>query len=225
MWTLVELSEDLSLVDLVVAMDSALHRRLCSVTDLESAALAGRRGVRAYRRAVALADRRSESAWETILRLVHVLSGITDVEPQHELRASDGELIARGDLWLRGTNRWAEYDGGVHRDASVHGRDLRRDKWLARIGRERYGYIAAEILHEPHMVVRDAETALGLAHDPSRLQGWLAEYRVSSLSGAGARRLAGRLARFERSTPRRRRTRGSRPGSAAPGGASGSGNE
>jgi hypothetical protein len=210
-WTLVELSEDLALVDLVTAMDSALHRGLCTVTGLASAAVAGRRGVRTYRRAVALADGRSESPWETVLRLVHVLGGITEIEPQHELRAEDGELLARGDLWLRGTRRWAEYDGGVHRDAAAHGRDLRRDKWLARERWERFGYIAAEIHHEPQMILRDAETALGLAHDPRRVDGWLAEYRRCSLSWRGAVTLARRLSRFERPTSRRR-SRRVRPG-------------
>ena len=202
-WTLVELSEDLALVDLVIAMDSALHRGLCTAKELEAADVAGRRGVRTFRRAVALTDMRSESAWETVLRLVHVLGGITDVVPQHELRADDGELIARGDLWLRGTRRWVEYDGGVHRDAATHGRDLRRDKSLARLRWERYGYIAAEIHREPHMILHDAESALGLSHDPQRVTGWLEEYRKSALSTPGARQLSRRLARYERPAPRR----------------------
>jgi hypothetical protein len=211
-WTLVELAEDLALVDLVAAMDSALNRKLCTLTELESAAVAGRRGVRTFRRAVSLADGRSESAWESVLRLLHVLCGITDVEPQHESRTAEGELLARGDLWLRGSRRWVEYDGGAHRDASTHAKDLRRDKWLARMGWERYGYIAAEIHNEPQTIVRDAESALGMPHDPSRLDGWLAEYRLCSLSSPGASALGRRLARFERPTARRR-SRGRGPSS------------
>lgn len=206
-WTLVELAEDLTLVDLVVAMDSALQLGRSSRRALESAEVRGRRGARTYRQALMLADGRSESAWETVLRLVHVLGGIVDIEPQHQLRTEDGEPCARGDLWLRGTRRWAEYDGSVHRDPAVHRRDLRRDKLLARIGWERYGYTAPEIHREPHQILADAETALGLPHDPQRVEGWLVEYRRSSLSRPGAARLARRLARFERPAPRRRSAR------------------
>jgi len=204
-WTLVDLAEDLALIDLVTAMDSALRLGLCDSVELTAAAVAGRRGVRTYRRAVALADGRSESPWETVLRLLHVLAGITEVEPQHEMRAEDGELLGRGDLWLRGTRRWVEYDGAVHRDAAVHQRDVRRDKWLARIRWERYGYVAKEIHVQPGMILDDAEAALGLHHDPRRLEAWLREYRLCSLSPPGARRLSRRLTRYERSTPPRRR--------------------
>jgi len=213
-WTLVELAEDLALIDLVVAMDSALQLGLSSRRALESAVVRGRRGARTYRRALTLADGRSESAWETILRLLHVLGGIVDVEPQHQIRTEDGEPCARGDLWLRGTRRWAEYDGGVHRDAAVHRRDLRRDKLLARIGWERYGYTAAEIHREPRQILADAAAALGLSHRPERVEGWLVEYQRSSLSRPGAARLARRLARFERPSPRRRPPRDPSAGTA-----------
>ncbi|MDQ3627243.1 MAG: hypothetical protein M3419_00155 [Actinomycetota bacterium] len=194
-WTIAELAHDFALVDLVVALDSALHARLCSAAELASVTVTGQRGVRTLRRAVDLADGRSESAWETVLRLVHVLGGITDIEPQRELRTPDGELLARGDLWLRGTRRFAEYDGGVHREAAVHRRDLQRDRLLARLSWERYGYTAVEIHREPQQILADAEAALGLSHDPRRVEGWLAEYRLSSLSNPGAARLARRLVR------------------------------
>lgn len=205
-WTLVELAEDLALVDLVVAMDSALFLGQCTKRDLVEAAVPGRRGVRVYRRALQLCDGRSESAWETILRLVHVLSGITDVEPQWKVRDARGEIVARADLRIGSTRRLHEYDGADHRSVRRHQSDLRREKALARLAMDRYGYTAREIHQAPDQIVRDAENALGLVHQPGRVQGWLAEYECSSLSDAGRFALRRRLARFDRMTSPRART-------------------
>ncbi|UYM06754.1 hypothetical protein [Solicola gregarius] len=197
-WTILELAEDLSLIDLVVAIDSALHLGDCTMASLDRAVVPGRRGVKRLRRAMVLADGRSESAWETILRLVHVLSGITDVEPQACIRDAAGTIVARADLRLGTTRRLSEYDGAVHRDGPQHRADLRREKLLIRIGFERFGYTASEIHREASRILLDAEGALGLRHDPRRIQGWLVEYRRSSLTPGGRDRLAARMHRFVR---------------------------
>lgn len=204
-WTILELAEDLALVDLVVAIDSALHVKDCTKASMAEAIVPGWRGTKRLRRAPALADGRSESPWETILRLVPVLSGITDVEPQSYLRDESGRIVARGDLRLGHTRQIPEYDGGVHRPKEQHRKDLRRDKLLARLGFERYGYTATEIHYSVRHIIDDAEDALGLGHDSSRVDGWLEEYRRSSLSRAGRMALANRMARFERPDPPRRR--------------------
>jgi hypothetical protein len=92
----------------------------------------------------------------------------------------------------------------VHREGGQHGDDLGRDKVLARIQWERYGYTANEIRVAPGRILRDAEEALDLPHDPRRVTAWLAEYERSSLSPAGWRALAHRLRRFDRiDLPRR----------------------
>jgi len=202
-WTLVELAEDLSLIDLVVAMDSALRRRQCAYAQLAAAAVPGRRGVRLYRRALSLCDGRSESAWETVLRLLHVLGGLFDVRPQQVVRDAQGAVVARADLRV-GPRRLHEYDGAEHRGRAQHQADLRRDKALARLGLERYGYTAIEIHRSPGQILKDAEDALGLDHDPGRVQAWLEEYDRSSFSDLGAAQLSARLRRFERQTPRTR---------------------
>ncbi|MDN5853563.1 MAG: hypothetical protein L0K86_12095 [Actinomycetia bacterium] len=210
-WTILELAEDLSLIDLVVVIDSALQLDDCTVESLRRAIVPGRRGVKRLRRALELADGRSESPWETILRLVHVLSGIDDVEPQAKLRDQTGTVVARADLRLGATRRLSEYDGAAHRDGPQHRRDLRREKLLLRLGFERYGYTAVEIHQEAQRILLDAEEALGIAHDPTRIRGWLAEYRLSTLSATGRHRLATRMQRFTRDTPprstRRKHTR------------------
>lgn len=204
-WTIVELAEHLSFVDVVVVIDHALHQGVTTIEEIRATMVRGRRGVRVLRRALAVADGRSESPWETALRLLHVLSGIA-VTPQHQVVNAVGRVVARGDLGIVGTNRLAEYDGADHRDRDQHRRDLRRDKILARLNVERYGYTAIEILDGPATVIGDACAALNVPFDERRVAPWLEEVTRCSLTAAGRRALTTRLRRFDRSqAPRRRR--------------------
>jgi hypothetical protein len=79
--TLLACARDLGLIDLVVLLDCVLHLRLVDRDELERVASQHRRGAPALRRALLLADGRSESPWETILRLFHVVCGL-EVWPQ-----------------------------------------------------------------------------------------------------------------------------------------------
>jgi very-short-patch-repair endonuclease len=201
-WTIVELAEHLSLIDLVVVIDCALHRGETSIDRIRSTMRKGRRGVRVLRQALALADGRSESPWETLLRLLHVLSGIA-VEPQHELRDDGGEVVYRLDLLVIGTRRASEFDGADHRTRDGHRRDLRRERLLLRHGIERFGYCAPELRHESSTIIRDAEDALGWSHDPMRIKFWRHEFERSSFTPHGYGSLLRRLQRFVRiTTPR-----------------------
>ncbi|MFY0408692.1 hypothetical protein [Solicola sp. PLA-1-18] len=202
-WTIAELAEDLGLIDLVVVIDSALHLEQCTLEDLWAVTIPGRRGVRVLRQAIRLADGRSESAWETILRLLHVLSEVTDVQPQYVVKDRRGQFVARADLRVGRTRRIHEYDGGIHRDRDRHADDLRREKALNRAGWDRHGYTAAEIVRTPEQVVMDAEHARGREFDPRQMVVWRAEVERSSLSAAGRARLDGRLRRFDRREPPR----------------------
>ena len=195
---LAQLARDLSLLDLIAVMDSALHLRDTSIEQIATSLRPHQWGAPMLRRAMADADGRAESWWETPLRLLHVWSGI-DVEPQYKLRDDWGEVIVRGDLWVVGTRRLHEYDGAVHDEQEVRTRDLGRDKTLGRIRWERYGYVARDIVRGPEQIVRDAEDALGLPYRPQRLKRWRAEVARSTLSVAGRRRLARRLQRYDRS--------------------------
>jgi hypothetical protein len=198
-WTIVELSEHLALLDLVAVIDSALHLGHTSVGLIRATMVRGRRGVRVLRRALDVVDGRSESWWESMLRLLHVLSGF-EVEPQHVVRNAAGVEIARGDLLIVGTSRLAEFDGADHRERQQHQRDLRREKAPAREGIERYGYTATDLIHSPELVVHDAETARGLAHLPGRVGLWRAEAHLATISVPGQRALRGRLQRLVRTT-------------------------
>lgn len=168
-WTINELAEDLALLDLVAMIDSAIQLRQCTLESIWTSLVPGRRGVRRLRRALSYVDGRSESWWESMLRMLHELSGIR-VEPQTRLVDGRGDLIGRMDLWIKGTDRYPEYDGADHRTAHRHRKDLRRDKSASRYGAERYGYTADEIRHDPLSVLRDADRALERRHDPMRLK-------------------------------------------------------
>jgi len=193
--TLVELARDLTLVDLVPMVDCAVAAGTAAEAIL-AAAQPGCRGRRVLQRAVALADPRSESWWESVLRLVHVVAGLGPVDCQVDVTGDHGS-IARADLHLVGTNRYPECDGGEHRTPDRHERDLRRDKAMLRAGAERYGYTAGEIARQPQVIIRDAEDARGLAHDERRVNRWWAVARASSLTPYGRTRLAGRLRRYQ----------------------------
>lgn len=213
--TLLELARDLTLVDLVPIVDCALAT---GTSREEILAAAGRRarGAVTLRAAVRLADPRSESWWESILRLQHVLTGLGPVESQVEIR-DEGLLVARADLHLTGTNRYPECDGGEHRDRKRHLKDLRRDKAMQRLGRERYGYSTGEIASQPETVIRDAEDARGLEHDGDRSRQWWRAARTSTVTAYGRTRLSARLERYRLAAERRVAPSGriQRPGTTA----------
>lgn len=192
--TLLELARDLALIDLVPMVDCALNQGTTADSILHAAS--GRmRGSVVLRRAVALADPRSESWWETVLRLQHTTVGLGPVRCQVDLH--DGSrFVARADLHLAGTDRYPECDGGGHRDRDQHVSDLRRDKDLQRLGLDRYGYSTAEIATKPDDVIRDAEVARGLPHDPARIAAWRRLAGPSTLTGHGRARLRSRLRRY-----------------------------
>ena len=153
-------SRDLGLLDLVVLIDSALHLEMCTRSDLEAVAAAGRPGSRSLREALIWCDRRSESAWETLLRILHRASGI-DVEPQVDIHDERGVFIGRADLLVTGTRMLQEYDGADHRKPGQYRRDRRRDGALATSGYVRQGWVANQAIHDGWLILRAATDALG----------------------------------------------------------------
>ncbi|MFT4263514.1 MAG: hypothetical protein QM572_09045 [Nocardioides sp.] len=150
----------LGLLDAVVLLDSALHQRLCTLDELAIIARRKRRGVRLLRAALELADGRSESAWETMLRLLHVSCGVV-VTPQVDLFDERGRFVARVDLMVDETGQIQEYDGAQHRDAVVQLDDLARERRLADIGRTRRAYVARHLLQTPEVVLEPIGAVTG----------------------------------------------------------------
>lgn len=189
--TLLACARDLSLLDLLVLLDCALQRGEVTGEQLASVASSRRRGAPLLRRALSYADGRSESPWETLLRMLHVACGI-DAQPQYEL-VHDGVLVARGDLRITGTTTLHEYDGGDHLERPRQRKDLKRSRRLGDVEWTRRGYTREDVLHQGVGILRDADRALGRPHDPRRIRAWNALLRESCFTPAGLARLARRL--------------------------------
>lgn len=182
----------LSLLDLVVLVDSALRARDIELVELWLVCRLRRRGVPKLRRALALVDGGAHSVMETLLRVLHVVCG-HDVLTQHVVLDAYGDFVAQGDLWLRGTATLQEYDGRVHTEPDQFRKDRRRDRRLLCSGWVRNGYTDEDLLRRPVSILRDADAAVGRPHDPSRIRAWLELYRESCFTPVGRAALAERL--------------------------------
>ena len=183
--TLLAAARDLGLLDLVAMADWALRAGDCTLTDLQALASQPRRGAPALRALLPLVDRRSESPWESILRVLHRAADI-EVEPQYEITDDRGRFLARADLWLVGTRRIHEYDGEVHRSVDAHRSDLGRDRRLVEADWQRCGYTSREVLRGGASIIASADAVLGRTWDPARLAAWRALV-ADSLYGSGGR--------------------------------------
>jgi len=179
--TLKDLAADWSLIDLVVMADAALHFGDCSDAEWQAAGKSrGGRGIRNLRRATTLTDGRSESAMETLLRLVVVLSGLPAPRPQVILLDDAGGWLARVDLLGPDGLTVLEYDGASHDAPKRHNSDVRRWALLRRHGFKVFPYTARDLFRGAADVVADYQDALGLPLDPSAVEGWLREFKKSS---------------------------------------------
>jgi very-short-patch-repair endonuclease len=169
--TLLACARDLGILDVVILADSALRVGDVTVTELKITASQRRRGAPRLREVIRLLDPRSESAWESVLRVLHRAAEIP-VEPQHEILDESGRLLARADLLIKGTRRIHEYDGAVHREANVHQKDLKRDRILIMGDWQRFGFTSAHILNDGAAIIRDVDNLFGRPWDSSRFQAW-----------------------------------------------------
>ena len=188
-------ARDLGLLDLVVMLDSVLAAQAELRGPLEELAATARRGAPRLRRALELCDPRAESPWETMLRVLLVVSGHL-VRPQHQVLDPSGAPVVRADLWLVGTTTLMEYDGDVHQPRAQQVRDLRRLRRLHRDGGPewvRHGYTSEDVVGRAVGILRDADDAVGRLHDPARVRAWHDLLRDSARTPAGCERLRLRL--------------------------------
>jgi hypothetical protein len=182
----------LRLLDLIVLCDAALHLRLCTLAELKAAAALQRRGAPMLRRALRYVDGRSQSAWETLLRILHVVCNVP-VEPQAIITAPDGTFVAQGDLLIVGTRTLHEYDGGDHLPRPQQRKDLKRHRRLDRVEFTRHGYTSYDVLHQAVGILRDADEALDRPHRPERIRKWHALLADSLFTPSGTQRFLDRL--------------------------------
>lgn len=187
--TLLALARDLAPLDLIVLADSAVRQGDVTVEELAHIATGTRRrGAPALRALVPQIDAHSESAWESVMRVLHRAADIP-VEPQHELTDDDGRFVARADLWICGTRRVHEYDGGIHREPEVHASDLTRDRAISLARWVRHGFTNKHLLHGGASIIRGTDDLLDRAWDVRRLQAWEGALNASMLRPAGRKRV------------------------------------
>lgn len=208
--TLLACARWLCLIDMVVLLDCVLHTQQCDERELRAIITPKRPGAAALARALAWADGRSESPFESLTRLLHVMCGI-DVEPQYVIRDDGGAEVARVDLLIVGTNAAPEYDGDEHEQAARRVKDRRRDRAIDAEGYVRRGYTSGDILRRGVTVLQDADRSLGRPHDPSRIRPWHEALRKSLFTSSGQ---AAFLDRVNPRVPERRRP-GAHPDEAA----------
>lgn len=190
---LLRCARDLDLLDLVVLVESALRAGDVTRRDLDRIAGTRRPGVRMLRQAVALAEPRSESPMETLLRLFLWCADVA-VEVQSPILDDRGREVGRADLRVRGTDLLLEYDGGVHRDPARQAADLRRERLLADLRLPRRAYTLPELVDHPAVVMAEVDRLLRRTTHRRRLQLWRSLVAHSAYTPAGRARLRSRWA-------------------------------
>jgi len=109
----------LSIDDLIVMGDGLVRRKnpLATMGQLAEtvSAHSGQRGYVKLSRALPQIRTRTDSARETLLRLIVVRAGFPEPEINPEIRNGFGAVIAHGDIVFREYRTIVEYDGGQHR--------------------------------------------------------------------------------------------------------------
>lgn len=161
--TVIDLARTNSFRDGVVAADSALRKRLTTKPELCSIirACAGWRGITEARAVAEFSDARSESAFESIARVVFHLCGL----PPPELQAwvgGGGVVIGRTDFFWPDFSTIAEADGAMkYADPQQARIQLDRDARLREAGFEVVHFGWRELHLNPDQVVDSIKLAFG----------------------------------------------------------------
>jgi very-short-patch-repair endonuclease len=152
--TVFDVSQRLPVTEATAVADMALHANLVQLTSLQERAdqLAGRKGVKRFRRVVDLAEPKAESPMETRLRLVLVLGGLPRPQVQANLEDEHGDFVGRADLYYPQKRLVIEYDGTTHRDSVVE--DDRRQNRLVGAGYIVLRFAASDMAWPKAIVIR-----------------------------------------------------------------------
>lgn len=129
--TWIALASVLRVDELIVLGDGLVCRKnpIATVDQLEEAVECAKRrpGVKKLRRAMLEIRQNTDSARETLLRLMLVRAGLPEPEINGELVNEYGAFVAFGDILYRKERVLVEYDGGGHRqDEKQFHRDINR---------------------------------------------------------------------------------------------------
>lgn len=188
---LLRCARDLGRLDLRILLESARRVGHVHAADMEALLVSGRPGVRLLRSVWESSTGRSDSAGESVLQEFHDALEISYVA-QKELYDEQGQLVAKADLWIVGTDRLHEYDGGVHRDPKVHRNDLRRERGLGRAHHARRGFSLDDLLNHALVTMQEIDRDLGRPSRLRRYRSWQATVDQSLYSHAGRERVMNR---------------------------------
>jgi very-short-patch-repair endonuclease len=166
--TPLDLCRRLSLIEVVVIADAALHARITSLGELSTwvALNARRHGIRKLRRVLTYAEPAAESPMETRLRMILELGGLPRPRAQVPIRDAAGQVVGRPDLYYERERVGIEYDGGNHRDRLIE--DNRRQNKLLNAGVRLMRFTAADIMGRPAAVVAEVRAQLEFSGKISR---------------------------------------------------------
>lgn len=146
----------------LLAVTDQLLAGLCARADLERQ-LARRprgRGCARARAVLPVADSRSESPMESVLRWLIHEAGLPMPDLQVDVFANGGRFIGRADfLWSR-KRVLVEFDGDHHRERSTFVEDLRRQNALVEAGWTVLRFSSADVIGRPAYVLATIRRAL-----------------------------------------------------------------
>lgn len=146
-------------VEVLVAIDMALHRRLTAREKLLQYAktASGIKRIRSFRVLAELGEP-AQSAMETRLRWLLLEAGLPRPGVQIELYDDGGELLGVADLYYPKARLVIEYDGGNHRDRLVS--DNRRQNLLLGAGYRILRFTSPDVYERPEFVANQVRGAL-----------------------------------------------------------------
>lgn len=153
--TLRDLAIALTLSRAVAAVDSAVRQKLVRLPDLSLYAAAQRGpGARRFQQVVGLADPRSGSVLESLLRLLLVEAGLLPFQTQHVIRDRFGNFVARVDFCWPAHRLVVEADGfAFHSDRDAYRRDRQRMNELELLGWRVLRFTWEDVQRRPKHVV------------------------------------------------------------------------
>lgn len=188
---LLRAARDFGDLDLAVMVDSAAHLGHVDEAAIKKVLASKRPGTRRLRRVWKSRSSLAESAGETLLRKFHDAMDVP-TEAQVDIHDESGRFVCRADLVVVGTLNIHEYDGGVHREPSVHRRDLRRERALASTAYVRRGYTLDDLLNHAATLMHELDRVLDRPHQAERLRRWRALVDDSLYSETGRARVMNR---------------------------------
>jgi very-short-patch-repair endonuclease len=192
---LLRAARDLALLDLLILLESALRLGHLDRRRMEALLESRRPGVRMLREAWRRATGKSDSGGETVLQAFHLVMDVP-FRPQAELFDDHGQLVAKADIHVLGTNFLHEYDGEHHRRKDQQKVDLRRERGLASSSYVRKGFVLDDLLNHPAVVMHEIDNALDRPHDLRRLRRWRHLVDNSFYSDVGRDRIMNRWRRL-----------------------------